>query len=88
MFTVLFTATAEVVIANVAVVLPAATVMPAGAWATLVLLLDNATVIPPVGAAPLSVTVPVDEVPPVTPVGLTVTEVRFTALAVTLRVAV
>lgn len=87
-FTVLFAATAEVVIGNVAVVLPAATVIPAGAWAMLVLLLDNATVIPPVGAVALSVTVPVEELPPMTFVGLTVTEVRLTAPLVTVIVAV
>ena len=76
MFTVLFTATAEVVTVNVAFTLPAATVTLAGTCATLVLLLDKATASPPAGAAPLRVTVPVDELPPTKVVGLSVTEVR------------
>jgi hypothetical protein len=38
------------------------------------LLLDRETVAPPVGAAPLSVTVPVDEAPPVTLAGFRVTD--------------
>jgi hypothetical protein len=60
--------TANVVAVNVAVELPALTVTVAGTTA-LVLLLDNATTTPPVGAVPVRVTVPVEEVPPVTLAG-------------------
>lgn len=76
MVAVLFVATAEVVTVNVAVTLPAATVTLVGVWATFVLLLDSTTASPPVGAAPLKVTVPLDELPPFTVVGFNVTEVR------------
>ena len=55
---------------KVALEAPAATVTLAGTCAA-VLLLVSVTVTPPVGAAPLSVTVPVDELPPVTIVGFT-----------------
>jgi hypothetical protein len=65
--------TAVVVRLKVAVVLPAATVTVAGTVAE-VLLLDKVTEIPPVGAAALKVTVPVDELPPVTVVGLSDTD--------------
>jgi hypothetical protein len=74
-------ATALVVTVNVAVVAPAATVTLAGTCAAVVLLLDNDTVAPPVGAAPLSVTVPVDEAPPVTLVGFRDTEESDTVAA-------
>ena len=66
-------ATAVVVMVKVAVVAPAATVTLAGTDAA-ALLLDNVTLRPPVGAALPSVTVPVEEVPPVTDVGFTVTD--------------
>ena len=45
------------------------------------LLLDKDTEIPPVGAAPLKVTVPVGEVPPGTLVGFTESEERATVIA-------
>ena len=64
-------ATAVVVIVKVADVDPAATVTLEGGTA-LVLLDDNVTGIPPVGAGPVSVTVPVEDVPPTTDVGETV----------------
>ena len=67
-------ATAVVVTANVPLVAPAATVTLAGTVAD-VLLLDNVTNAPPVGAAPFSVTVPVAPTPPTTLVGLTDTAV-------------
>ena len=78
--------TAEVVIVNVALVAPAATVTLAGTWAADVLLLVRVTTAPPDGAGPVKVTVTVDEVPPITELGLRLTEVS--AAAVTVRVAV
>jgi hypothetical protein len=65
----LFAATALVATVNVAVRAPPATVTVEGTDAT-ELLLDRATVWPPDAAAALSVTVPVDDDPPVTDVGL------------------
>ena len=74
--------------ANAAVLLPAATVTEEGTVAEL-LLLDRVTAAPPVGAAAVKVTVPVTDVPPVTLVGLTVTELKAAvATAVTAREAV
>ena len=74
MVTVALTATGVVVIVNVALVAPAATVTLAGTVAAAVLLLPSVTTAPPVGAALLNVTVPVEEAPPVTVAGLTDTE--------------
>jgi hypothetical protein len=79
-------ATGLVVTLNVAVVAPAATVTLAGTCAAVVLLLDRVTTAPPVGACPVKVTVPVDEVPPITEVGLSATEA--TVGGVTVKVAV
>jgi len=62
-------ATAVVVIVNVAVVLPAGTATVAGTAAA-ELLSDRDTVVPPEGAAPFRVTVPVEELPPITVLGL------------------
>jgi len=76
--TVVDTATALVLTVNVALVAPAATVTLDGTLATVVLLLESVTTAPPDGAAPLSVTVPVEEFPPVTLVGFTETEERVT----------
>ena len=56
---------------KVAVLAPAATRTLAGAVAAAVLLLERVTVATPVGAGPVSVTVPVD-VPPLTLVGFNV----------------
>ncbi len=64
--------TGAVVTVNVAEEDPAGTVTLAGAVA-LALSLDNATVIPPSGAAPVKVTVPVVDVPPVTAAGFMLT---------------
>jgi len=78
-------ATGLVVTVNVAEVAFAGTVTLAGTWAAATLLLARVTTAPPVGAALLSVTVPVEEVPPTTEVGLNVTV--LTPLANTLRAA-
>ena len=69
-------ATALVLTTNDALVAPAATVTLAGTLAAVVLLLESATCTPPVGAGPLSVTVPVEEFPPVTLVGFSESEER------------
>ncbi len=66
--------TAVVVTENVAVVAPAATDTLAGSVATAVLLLVSVTTAPPEGAVLLSVTVPVEEVPPVTAAGFRLTD--------------
>ncbi len=62
-----------VVMVNVVVVAPAATEILPGTWAD-ELLLDRVTTVPPVGAGPVRVTVPVEELPPVTLAGLRDTE--------------
>ena len=59
---------------KVAVVPPPGTVTLAGTVAAPVLLLDSDTTAPPLGAELLSVTVPLDELPPVTLDGLTLSE--------------
>jgi hypothetical protein len=78
MVTVVDAATALVLTANVALLAPAATVTLAGTLAAVVLLLDSVIVAPPAGAAPLSITVPVEEFPPLTLVGFSVIEERAT----------
>jgi hypothetical protein len=79
-----------VVTVKVALPAPAATVTLAGTFATAVLLLERDTTLPPVGAAPVSVTVPCDELPLVTLAGLRASDERVTAAAVgeTVSVAV
>jgi len=49
-------------------------------------LLDKSTVMPPVGAGPFKVTVPVDDIPPATVVGFKLSE--FSAGGETVRIAV
>ena len=85
MVTLVVVATPMVLIVNVAVVEPAATVTLAGTVA-FVLFDCNATTAPPAPAGPERVTVPVDGVPLGTEVGLTVTLVSVAG--VTVRVAV
>ncbi|SRR5260370_16807027 len=78
MVTVVDEATALVLTVNDALVAPAATVTLDGVPAAVVLLLESVTTAPPDGAAPVSVTVPVEGIPPVTLVGLSETEERET----------
>jgi len=73
-------ATALVLTTNVAVVAPAGTATLEGTLAA-PLLLASTTCAPPAGAGPLSVTVPVEEFPPVTLVGFSETEERETDAA-------
>ena len=68
-------ATALVLTTNVALVAPAAIVTLGGMLAA-PLLLESATCAPPVGAAPLNVTVPVEEFPPATFAGFSENEER------------
>lgn len=70
--------TPDVGIVNVAEVEPAGTVTVVGGVA-LVLLDEIVTATPPVGAAPLSVSVPVELLPPTTVVGDTVKPVNVAA---------
>src|SRR5882724_7694563 len=74
------TVTALVLTVEVAVVAPAATLTLAGTRAAVVLLLESATTAPPDGAAPVNVTVPVEDcVPPITLVGFSASVERVTA---------
>jgi len=88
MVTDVLLATGLVLTVKVAVVAPAATVTLVGTVAADVLLLLSVTRAPPVGAAALSLTVPVDEAPPVTDVGLKLVEEMTTDGAVTVSPAV
>jgi hypothetical protein len=72
-------ATEFVVAVKVAVVAPAATVTDAGTWAAAVLLEVKLTTAPPVGAGLSRVTVPVDDVPPATDAGFTLTPLNAAA---------
>jgi len=80
--------TAVVFTVNVALLAPAATVTVAGTVAVDVLPLEREMTAPPVGAGPLSVTVPVEGDPPVTLVGFSVREERVRAGGSTVREAV
>jgi hypothetical protein len=79
--------TALVFTVNVALLAPAATVTVAGTVAVDVLL-ERETTAPPMGAGPLSVTVPVEGDPPVTLAGFSVSEERVRAGGSTVREAV
>jgi hypothetical protein len=83
--------TVVVVTVNVALVAPAATVTLAGTVAAAVLLLESDTSAPPLGAADVKVTVPVEPFPPTTLEGLTATDdnvaAEGAACGVKLRVA-
>ena len=81
--------TGAVVIVKVAEVVLAVIVTVAGTCAAAVLLLDKLTTAPLAGAGPFSVTVPVDEVPPITKLGFRVTELSEAAVTdnVAVRVA-
>ena len=67
-------APADVATVNVAELPPAETVTLAGTLATEGLLLDSATTVPPAGAGPLRVTVPVEELPAFTVEGESVND--------------
>jgi len=82
------TATALVLTVKEALVAPAATVTLEGPLVTAILLLERAIGAPPAGAGPLSVTVPVEEFPPVTVVGFRATDVRVGSAGVTVSDAV
>src|SRR6266478_9917205 len=80
MVTAVDAVTVLVLTVNVALVAPAATVTLAGTLAAAVLLLESVTSAPPDGAGPLNVTVPVEDcVPPITLVGLSVSDQRVAA---------
>jgi len=77
--------TMDVFTVKVALVAPAGMVTLASTVATAVLLLERETRAPPVGAGPLSLTLPVEGDPPLTLVGFSVSEVR---VGVTVKKAV
>ena len=87
MVTVVDAATAVVLTGNVALVAPAGTATLEGTLAA-PLLLESATCAPPAGAGPFSVTVPVEEFPPVTLVGFSVSEGAGAEAGVTVSEAV
>jgi len=78
--------TARVVTVKVALVWPAATTTDVGTVAAVVAFELRVTVVPPVGAGPLIVTVPVEGDPPVTVVRLRLSALTRGASTVTLAV--
>src|SRR5258708_25757192 len=66
--------TAKVVTVNVRLLAPAGMVTLTGTVAAAVLLLERETRAPPVGAGPLSLTLPVEGDPPLTLVGFSASE--------------
>jgi hypothetical protein len=91
MVTLLVVVTETVLMVNVALVAPAATVTLAGLEATLGALLDSVTTAPPLGAALLKATVPCEVLPPTTLAGLSESDESVGAVGATcglkLRVA-
>jgi hypothetical protein len=81
-------ATPDVVTVNVVELLPAGTVTEVGTVAAAVLLLCRVTTAPPLGAAAVKVTVPVELFPPTTDVGLMLIEDKVLGAALMVRVAV
>ena len=55
--------------------------------ATAELSLDRLTTAPPVGAGPLNISVPIDDVPPVTPVGFKFSDETVTTGGLTVSAA-
>jgi len=80
--------TGVVVTANVAVVAFAAMVTLAGTDAAVVLLLDRVTTAPLAGAGPFSVNVPVEDVPPFTEAGFSVTVLNTAGVTTSAAVCV
>jgi hypothetical protein len=78
----------DVVTMNVAELLSGGTVTLAGTLATEGLLLDSTTTVPPAGAGPLRVTVPVEELPALTVEGESVNDDGTGGLMVTVVVLV
>jgi len=72
---------------NVAVMLLAGTVSDAGTCTTALLLLVSPTVLPSLGAGPLSVTVPVEESPPTSVAGLRLSPLTERSSGFTVSVA-
>jgi hypothetical protein len=79
-------ATGLVLTLKVVELLPAGTVTLASTVAAAVLLFERVTATPPLGATPLRVTVPVEELPPSTLLGFSATAETVTA-DVTVRIA-
>ena len=79
--TLVFEAALPVSTLKLALLWPAGTVTLAGTMAMALSLVASVTTTPPDGAAPESITVPWDESPPLTVVGLSVSEDRLTAVA-------
>jgi hypothetical protein len=82
MKTLVAAVTARVLVVNIALDDPAGMVTCAGTLAAVELLLESVNKAPPAGAGPLSVTVPCDEVPPATLVGLSVMDTNLGAFTV------
>jgi hypothetical protein len=80
MVTEVVAGTEVVVTVKVALLAPAAMLTLAGTVAADVLLLERVTTAPEDGAAALSVTVPWDVLPPITPVGFSVNELTAEAV--------
>jgi hypothetical protein len=80
--------TALVLTVKMAFVAPGGTVTVDGTVATPVLLLERTTTAPPLGAGPFSVTVALDELPPVTVAGLSVSDVGAGGVTVSEAVCV